>query len=209
MPPVTEILAARVIVVEGKDEQSFFAKIIEHMDLQDFQVLPIGGKTKLRSELKALVRTRGFANVKALGIARDADQDAQSAFQSVVDAVRDVDSFSLCIPEEPLKLVGERPSIAVVILPGNNRPGALEDLCLEAVADDSATICLNEYFKCLEKQNIRIAPERMGKAKTHAFLASREKPDLRFGEAAEADYWPFEAKAFESIKTFLRLLSNG
>ena len=46
-------------------------------------------------------------------------------------------------------------------------------------------------------------PKDMAKAEVHAFLASREEPDKRLGEAAEAGYWPLGDPAFGHLKNFV------
>jgi hypothetical protein len=43
----------------------------------------------------------------------------------------------------------------------------------------------------------------MSKACVHAWLASKERPDKRLGEAAQAGYWPFEHSAFDALSQFL------
>lgn len=77
---------ARLVVVEGKDEEFFFSALLEHLGLSGVQIVPIGGKSKLRENLKALVRLPGFRQkVTHVGIVRDADDDARAAFQSLRD----------------------------------------------------------------------------------------------------------------------------
>lgn len=85
----------------------------------------------------------------------------------------------------------------------------LEDLCLEAVMDDPAMSCVDEYFKCLEDQNVLQKQIAIPKARLHAFLASRERPGLRLGEAAEKNDIPMDSPVFEPVTEFLRQLSAG
>ena len=194
-----EIEQPHVLVVEGREEELFFGELIKHLRLQGVQIMPLGGKEKLRLELKALVRTSGFHKVNSLGIVRDADNDPMAAFQSVCDGLQAV---GLPVPKHPLKPVGTSPKVAVVILPEENMHGMLEDLCLKAVTEDKAVRCVERYFECL--QELRLAcPDNMSKAKVQVFLASRRKA-LRLGEAAQAGYWPWGAKAFEQVREFLQ-----
>jgi hypothetical protein len=46
----------------------------------------------------------------------------------------------------------------------------------------------------------------MPKAKLHAFLASRPKPDLLLGQAAHTGYLPWDSSAFDLLKQFLQAL---
>ncbi|MGC8878302.1 MAG: DUF3226 domain-containing protein [Anaerolineae bacterium] len=95
-----EIKQPCLLVVEGKEEELFFEAFNRHLGLQKIQVLPIGGKDRLRETLKALVKSPGFSEkVASLGIIRDADTDPQAAFQSVCDTLR---AAGLPIPARPL-----------------------------------------------------------------------------------------------------------
>ncbi len=85
----------------------------------------------------------------------------------------------------------------------------LEDLCLAAVADDPAMSCVDEYFKCLGQQQILQKEFAIPKARLHAFLASRERPGLRLGEAAEKNDIPLDSPVFGPVTDFLRQLSAG
>jgi len=193
-----------VLVVEGKEEELFFGGLIEHLGLRGIQVMPIGGKEKLRRNLKALVMAADFSKVTFLGIVRDADEDPKAAFQSVCNALRTV---NLPAPRHPLEAVGASPRVAVLILPGENMPGMLEDLCLGAVEQDLAMLCVEQYFECLQKQGLSL-PGNMSKAKVQVFLASRHKAGLRLGEAAQAGYWPWDAEAFEQVIDFLQQIGS-
>ena len=57
---------------------------------------------------------------------------------------------------------------------------------------------VHEYINCIKKSGH--SPNNIDKAKVHSWLASREKPDLRLGEAAECGYWPFDEKSFDPYK---------
>jgi hypothetical protein len=93
--------------VEGREEELFFGALIKHLKLQNIQIMPIGGKEKLRKNLKALANSPGFSEVISLGVVRDADANPDSAFQSVRDALQ---AAGLPTPERPLLPVGENPS---------------------------------------------------------------------------------------------------
>ena len=67
--------------------------------------------------------------------------------------------------------------------------------------------CVEEYLECV-KNNANREPNNVAKAKLHAWLASKEKPDKRLGEAAEAGYWDWESAAFDGLKEFIFSLIN-
>ena len=203
-----EVISPYLLIVEGKDEELFFEALMKNLGLTDIQILPIGGKTKLKENLRHLVnKVPDFDMVTSLGIVRDADDDPKAAFQSVSDALKKV---KLPVPVSPLiPSIGPNPrnlkyhiKVNVFIMPDENSLGDLEELCLRAVKTDPAMKCVVQYFYCLQHQGLSL-PKQMSKAKVHVFLASRAEPDKRLGEAAKAGYWPWNHNAFEKIKNFL------
>lgn len=195
------ITERRILVVEGREEEMFFGALMIHLGLDGIQILGIGGKNQLPRNLKALMLSPGFAHVASIGIARDADADA--AFQSVHAALR---SAGLPAPASPLVPTGSSPAVTVMILPGDGKPGALEDLCLRAVSGNSAAHCVDGYFDCLADAGLP-TPRNMSKARIQVYLASRPEAGKRLGEAAQAGYWPWDNNAFDDVKRFLRLLA--
>jgi len=199
--PITE---PNVLVVEGDEDKVFFEALIKHLKLQNIQIMPIGGKEKLRQNLKALTLSPRFSEVISLGVVRDANANPSAAFQSVCDALRTV---GLSVPKQTLVPVGHSPRVAIMILPGADTPGTLEDLCLRAIEQNPAMLCVEQYFQCLQQQGLPL-PRQMSKAKVHVFLASNPDPDKRLGEAAQAGYWPWDAGAFDQVKSFLQQLAR-
>ena len=198
------IVASRLLVVEGKEDERFFEAFIDSLGLSDIQVISIGGKTFLRRNLRILAAASGFSEVVSLAVVRDANADPKAAFQSVRDALRNA---GLPAPDKPLVFAGDGPCVGVMILPDDETPGILEDVCLGAVSQDSAMVCVEEYFECLKRERVE-EPRNVSKAKVEVFLASRPRAGLRLGEAAQAGYWPWGAEAFGGLKDFLRELAE-
>lgn len=240
LEPITK---PRILIVEGKDEERFFTALLNHIQLEDIQIIPMGGVQKFQKRFPSLKITSGYGLVQSIGIVRDADNSFERAFQSVCGILQ---NNEFPVPVEPLNSVGANPRVSVFILPDNNQRGMLEDLCLSCVEDDPAMECIQEYFECLT-QKLDNLPNNLSKAraraflvsrefledahfalvgecleesirerrviedladisiaKIHLFLASRYKPDLRVGEAAEAGYWPYNHPNFTSLTEFLR-----
>ena len=204
MADTVKISKANLLVVEGHDDELFFNALVKHLNLGDIQVLPIGGKTKLRENLRVLAISPGFSDAASLTIVRDADDNPKGAFQSVQDALK---SAALPSPEKPFERYGQEPQVMVMILPEEGKAGALEDLCLNSVADDSIIYCVEKHFSCLEEQEISL-PQNPAKAKVQVFLGSKEKSGKRLGEAAQAGYWPMDSDAFAQIRKCLRELGE-
>ncbi len=201
--PVFRILESKLLIVEGRDDEEFFNALVNRMGKNDIQVAGIGGKTRLRARLKALVNDPAFQKVHTLAIARDADTDPKLALESVKDALK---ASGLPSPRGSMRVAKGPPKTSVMILPSFGKKGALEDLCLEAVAQDPAMDCTEDFFYCLQKKG-RSRPQRdMAKAKVRVFLAAQEAPTLPLGLAARKGYWPLDHPAFADVKRFLESL---
>ncbi|MBN2196882.1 MAG: hypothetical protein JW751_29015 [Polyangiaceae bacterium] len=199
-------ISGRVLVLgEGRDEQRFFSWLLGATGCADVQVLEYGGKNNLGAFLKALPSVTGFSNVARLVVTRDADESAASAFQSACSGLR---SAGLPVPTELGVLGGADagPRVAVHILCGDEGLGALEDVVLRAVAGDPATACVDALVACLADRGALPVRHRLGKAKLQAWLASRERPGLQLGEAAQAGYLDATSAVFGDL---VRLVRDG
>jgi hypothetical protein len=206
---------SKLLIVEGRDEQLFFeAALRDHLGLTDIQVMPIGGKTRLTGDLKALVNQILFPTIPSLAVVRDADApigvaptagaamaEAAKAFQSVCGSLR---LAGLPHPAAHGHFATGPPRVGVFIVPNGVDDGMLETLCLLSVSSLPEFACVDDYFQCLQGHNI--IPNHLPKARTHAWLASRPEPDRRVGEAAQASYWPWDSDAFADLWSFIRAL---
>ena len=64
----------------------------------------------------------------------------------------------------------------------------------------------DRLFQALQERFQAIPVAEPGISKLHAFLATRYKPDLRLGTAAQAGYWPLDDAVFQPLSDFLRML---
>lgn len=198
--PPSPIHKPKLLIGEGEEEVRFFNALLRHLHRDNIQVEQYGGKNNLSAYLRTLVTPRvGFQNLTAIAITRDADQDAEAAFQSVCAALR---RGGLSLPERHGEFTMHSPRVGVFIMPDGKNAGMLEDLCLAAQQADLAMSCVEEYFQCLAQAQYPL-PENMSKARLHAWLASRKLPDKRLGEAAESKYFDWEDSAFDALKKFI------
>jgi hypothetical protein len=207
VPPVAPlpntIRRERVLAVEGRDAEVFFVALLHHLRrVDEIEVRNFGGLGYWPTYPRALAATPGFAAVTSLGIVRDAERSARSALQSIQTALA---AAGLPVPSRHAVVAVGTPNVSAFILPDGNRPGMLESLCLSAVASDPATACLDPYFDCVKQQGV-VPTRNPEKARLHAFLATRHKPDLLLGQAASAGYFPWDDPVFEPLKDFLRRL---
>lgn len=201
--PKSSINRFILLIVEGKDGLRFFQALLRHLNLlTEIEIKDFGGAGNLTAYLKTLRQTPGFDQVVSLGIVRDAESDTARALQSVCSSLGQA---NLAVPKQPLLIAEGNPKASVFVLPDCKGPGMLDSLCLQSVSGDPAIPCVDQYFQCVQQQGLTL-PNNIAKARLHAFLASRGKPDLLLGEAADAGYFPWNSPAFDLLKQFLRNL---
>ena len=196
----TSIKTSKLLLVEGLDDFYFFLALLNHFgDLEEIQVMPYEGKDNLDNYLKTLQALAGFNQVNSLGFLRDADQDKLGAFTDVTLSLKKAGLPSPNAPGEPF---GTNPQVIVDTMPIQGSEGELEDVLLAAVGGDPAMTCVDTYVDCLEALPSG-SPKKLSKTRLHTFLASKETPGLKIGEAAKAHYFPWESESFAPIIEFL------
>ena len=80
--------------------------------------------------MRGLSKMPGYQRLKSLGIFRDADQNAKSAFQSVEYYLK---ASQLASPSKSGQFADGKPRVGIFILPDGVKEGMLEDVCLAAV----------------------------------------------------------------------------
>ena len=200
------------LLVEGNDERNFFEAFAKHLQLPNIQIRTFDGKDRLREFLETLAGVTAFQTVKRVGIIRDADESADAAFQSIQTSLRNANiavrssGAEFPVPNRPEQLVGERPALSVMILPGDGQAGMLETLLCKTFAGDDVDRCIDRFFQCAEKSGIRL--RRPDKARARAYLATTPDPHFSVGVAAKRDRWDMEHDAFDGIRGFLRSLQG-
>jgi hypothetical protein len=202
---IEKIIESKILIVEGEDEKRFLKSLLSRLSIRNIQIFPIGGKTQIRQNLKALLLAPNFNYINTLGIIRDADNDPVGAFQSVCDAIRQI---NLVAPNDQLVLTNSSPKTAVMILPAPGEIGMLEDICLNAISSSPEMECINQYLDCIHKKTNRL-PNNISKAKLYSYIASSNGPELRLGEAAEKGIFNWDNPSFEQVIRFLKLLSDA
>lgn len=201
-----EITGDLLLLVEGKDEVNFFSALLE-LCVTDprvrskIQVIDAGGKYKFRNRFSAICEaSRGKHDVKAIGIVRDADLSAKSAFESVADSVKYV---GFDPPSNHGEYSDNTPSIGIFVSPDGLANGAIETLCRLSVEKTAVSKCIHNYLDCLEDNNSFLSNDR-DKSFIHAYLAACADPVARVGEGALQGVWHFDSPAFAGISQFVR-----
>ena len=166
---------------------------------------PAAGYDSLRQFLRTFSVDPGFRQVRSLAVVVDADENPPGRRQGVADALA---SAGLPRPNQPLESVSDSElTVAYLIVPHDPPGTMMEDVCLNSVSGDPAMDCVDQYFDCVSRADTS-GPRQvwMSKARSHAFLASRDRPDLRLGEAAERGVWRFDSEAFRPLIDLLKML---
>jgi hypothetical protein len=210
MAPNIEIRKPKLLLVEGRHDEEFFTAWLSFLKITDTQVLVYEGMTKLRNYLGLLVKRPEFLDGKitSLVIVRDADDNPRGGFQSVSDTLK---ACHLPVPSKPWAIASNtNPQVGIVILPGPDRSGALEELLLDAADQDIVyPMALDLIDRSVAALSVPGAPRnpppvhRRGKARIHAFLSTFEEPDRDPGKAVLAGIWNFEHPALQPLGKLL------
>ena len=205
MPQSWKIEETKQIIVEGVDEVRVFSALARHIGTSGLQFQECGGYQNLRRFLRTFAALDGFNDIESLAVVADANTNRAGRLQSIQDALANI---ALPVPSAPLQTTsGDGIKVAYLVIPHNAGGTMLEDVCLDSVSADAAMKCVDEYFDCLSREGAS-TPRNVHKSKgrTHAFLASREDPTLRTGEAAERGIWRFDDDAFRPMRDLLTML---
>ena len=195
------ISSNKVLAVEGKDEAIFFDALLQYVGISDVDIQSVGGKRQFKNKLPALVRMSGFSEVDILAVVRDADNDANAAFQSIREILR---KEKLEPPNRPNQFSQGRPLVGIYIMPGNSDTGMLEDLCLKTVKNHPAMKCVVDFVNCVKK--LDDPPNNITKAKAQVFLAAMPQIAREVGIGAQKGYWNFDADELDDLRTFINKL---
>ncbi len=193
----------KLLLVEGGDEKNFFQAFLNHLQIIHVQIVSVGGKDQFATRFPRVVKVPGFSQVESLVVIRDADKDAQAAFQSIVYFLK---KHGLPAPERPEEFTQEKPYVGIFIMPGSSEQGMLEDLCLKTVTNHPAMKCVEQFADCVS--HLPEPPKVMAKARAHAFLAAMPKLIESVGRAAESHYWDFHSPKLANLRQFLAKLGE-
>lgn len=189
------------LLVEGNDGRNFFEAFRKHLDLSGVQIHNYEGVHDLPKFLRGFPGTSNFSQVRRIGIVRDAEKSADSAFQSVQSALR---KAHLPAPSKSSLFTEGNPQTGVLILPQDG-PGMLETVLSQSFAGTPVDSCIDEFFRCV-KSEVGVETRHPEKARAHAYLATMPEPHVSVGVAAKKKYWNLDHEAFRPIRDFLQAL---
>lgn len=198
-----EIRHGAQLLVEGNDQRNFFYAMLRHMNLGGVEIQNFGGVNELRNFLRNLANSDEFDQiVKSVGIVRDAEISAESAFRSVQGALRNA---NMDVPDAPGIKTGGAPSFSAFILPDNESGGMLETLLCRTFANTPLENCVESFFACVGGETGERL-HRPEKSRAHAYIATMPEPQVSVGVAAQRGYWNLDHPAFDDVKRFLQSL---
>ena len=199
----------KLLMVEGKDEESFFQVLFEKKGIKGVQTMSVGGKDNFSNNLSDIMKTSNFGNLKSLAILRDADQSAKNAFKSICSALR---SNDLPAPSQSGDFKADDSlKVGIFIIPDGKNPGMLESLCLSIVKPGGEGIikCIDSFMECIkelaQKDTGYKQPKILEKARVRAFLSAMEENTPSLGVAAQKGYWDLDS---DKLKPLLHFLKN-
>ena len=191
----------------GRDEVNLFNALMKHrLDAEPkIQVIDAGGKDKFSRNLKAIqTAARARPTLRAIGVVRDADDDARGAFRSICDNLRNAGYMP---PRNHGEFSEAVPSVGVFIVPDGSASGAVETLCRRSREGDDVAKCAEAYMGCLAEHGAMLSTN-VDKSFAHAYLAAMRDPLARVGEGALQGVWDFGSQAFSELAGFLRDLAS-
>lgn len=204
-----------LLLVEGKDEVSFFKALLKKMDIkvkdeksnEGVQIHDAGGCYKFPARFKLLVKDSGFSQVRKLGFVRDAEKnEAKSAFDSICKVLKDTNALErLPCNIGKVEEIGKL-KVGIFIMPNNQDKGMLESLCLQSIKDMHCNKEMETYIECLKKHNENNSSFNSEKAKTQVYLASKVPIVQSLGLGACKGYFNFDDPIFDEIRSFLHNL---
>jgi hypothetical protein len=197
------ISSDRLLLVEGKDECVFFAKWLPLILTPTVEIVNIGGRNQFNNLFPTITKLPGFRDVKRIGIIRDAEDNSASTYQSIANT-------ALCNQIKPPTSAGTiqdsiLPYLGIWIMPDNQNPGSIENLCWDIIPrTDPRRLCTESFIQCVQNVLTTDAlPNRLEKAKVQAYLGTLHKPLRELGRAAEADVWDFKHQRLNNLRDFL------
>jgi hypothetical protein len=155
----------RLLLVEGPFDQGFLHTLLIRSGRAGVQVEPIGGRynrdkpfspsnlTETRASVRAWSRARGAERLTWVGIALDADLDADASFRSARAAIQFFSESRIPVPNAPweAELNPEHGcSSSIFVFPKDQRTGDIEkQLWEQSFRSTAFGVCIDAYIDCI------------------------------------------------------------
>lgn len=191
-----EIKETKIIAVEGKDEMNFFTALFKHLKIKGIQLINFGGKNNFNNRIEQIVKLEGFDNITHFGLIRDADDNYQSALESIINSLKKV---NLPIPSKNNNFSKQKnPKIGIFIMPGINKTGMLENLCIETIKRHNEFECIEKFINCLDNK-----PKKVEKSIIQIYLAVKNPLVNSLGLGAMKGHIDFDSEKMKPLIDFI------
>ncbi len=202
----------KLVLAEGREAQGFIEWLCkECRKTNDVQVMNFGGNSELRLFIQNLINMDGYDEVESIVIVRDAEENAQSAIDSIKSALGNdkLGNDKLPVPCKPFTFQSESGKNTAYMIfsdPSESSRGTLEDLCLAMVKDQPVFECIDSFFECVnEKIESGTELTHLHKRKVRCYLstANLNCVGANIGEAAERGAWNIDHQALLPFKQII------
>jgi hypothetical protein len=201
----------KMILVEGVDDLNFIAHFLKYQNIENVQILNIGGEGNFEEQLEVIYLQNSSNILNSLAIFRDAD--GKEPLKVFNDLAKIVTKIGWTCPKIIESFSKGTPKIGIFIIPNKEEGGTLEHLFLKTVEDSPYLTCVGDFYSEIEvirerlEINIKgIKDNREAKIKAASLLLTTKRYDTRVGLAAENGYWNLDHPCLDSIKQFLSKL---
>jgi hypothetical protein len=177
--------AELVLLCEGEADRQFFRKFSEkRAGLPSFDIpFPtdrLHGNTAFGDMLVAIRGDRvSFRRIKGILIIADSTEKPAVLFSSVRQQIRAAGGFG--VPSRALEVAtaSGHPAVAVMLLPDENTPGALETLLAQEILHRMFWVagCVDEFLRCDKIDAYAWPAEKRDKARFHSMVAVLHRDD--------------------------------
>ena len=194
----------RVLFVEGTFDVGFFRAVLVANHRRRVQIDRLDGEGGLRAKLLARSSAADFETVNWIGVALDADRDANGQWQSARDAIEAMTLRRFDVPTEAWTRSAGSPetgSATVIVFPGDGQAGRIESFLREGLRGSLEAPCVDLYVDCLGE--VGALPEAVDKVWVYAFLASRARPGQTLSASARAGHLPIDLPGYGAFLSLI------
>lgn len=196
-----------LLLIEGAD--AFYFVLSQFLkkgnEFAAIHLYDFGSISELKLQMETLFKAPGFKEcIKAVGVMRDAEDNANSATSSVREAF---ESVGIEAPASAGEIRRGAPACGFYLFPDNANPGCLENACLNAYGNPEDVQCAKAFLDCAERGDK--SPNWQAKTLVHALIAIGDKPELTLGDSAKTGLWNPQSHGLVRIKSFLQNLCDA
>jgi hypothetical protein len=180
---------SKILLVEGKNDISFYGAYSSYLGLDDIEIHLIDGSDK--ATVSGKLKTAASKTPKWLGLILDADNNREEKNKMISELANE---FQFQFNPFIIPHIGS---------------GELETVLLKIIKDSKIKQCIDSFFSCLE-----ISFSKIDKAKHYTYLLA--KCDHNYNGSIKkktstepSQFWDLNASELNELKTFLESSKNA